>query len=276
MIVPRRISALLFGLFTAATAPLIAETCNGGASCASPCPAAGTCWGDSDCTGGGTCIPWPEWPFCTPSSCTCLGGGSWACSDDCAGVCAPGPSDSDGDGWPDETDNCPTIPNPGQQNCDRDAMGDACDACPCDALEDIDGDLICAPEDNCPYVHNPTQADIDADGLGDACDCRPQDPEAGTPPEVARLVADAVADQVTRFRWDTTPRADRYQIVRSSMPDPFVMECVTGRDADPVDTEFLESEIPLAGIAWLYRVRGVDAPCGGGPWIGGSTLPDCP
>jgi hypothetical protein len=41
-----------------------------------------------------------------------------------------GPTDSDGDGVPDETDNCPSISNPDQADNDGDGIGNVCDPTP--------------------------------------------------------------------------------------------------------------------------------------------------
>lgn len=100
------------------------------------------------------------------------------------------PSDSDGDGVPDEEDNCPTIFNPVrpldngvQADSDGDGVGDACDPCPLAAHTDVcpvpspddeDGDGVPLLEDNCPEVPNPDQRDSDGDGRGDACDACPK------------------------------------------------------------------------------------------------------
>ena len=267
-----------FGLLTLslafASSLALAGTCLNPGDCADPCPAAETCTSTADCAWGDWCMPYPEWPVCSPSFCTC-DGGSWTCTDDCAGYCVPENSDLDGDGVPDASDNCPTIPNPQQQNCDRDGAGDACDACHCDAENDIDSDGICAPTDNCRYVYNPTQFDADGDGVGDACDCRPLDPAAGTPGEVSGLVAEVVAGGGTRFHWTPAARADRYEILRESLPDR-AFDCLTSHDVDPIDTQFVETAVPGPGVGWGYLVRGVDGPCGGGSWGGWAGPPDCP
>jgi len=45
--------------------------------------------------------------------------------DDNGGTIPP-PTDTDGDGVPDESDNCPTVPNTDQTDTDGDVIGDAC------------------------------------------------------------------------------------------------------------------------------------------------------
>jgi hypothetical protein len=65
------------------------------------------------------------------------------------------PTDTDGDGVPDNVDNCPTVANPDQHDHDGDGRGDACDVCP--HIPDAGGDS-------------------DGDGVGDACDPRPTQP----------------------------------------------------------------------------------------------------
>jgi parallel beta-helix repeat protein len=93
----------------------------------------------------------------------------------CGDVCEL--SDSDGDGFPDNTDNCKLVPND-QKDSDGDGVGDACDLCPNVSNpnnNDYDGDGrgdIC---DNCPYVANPLQEDADGDKVGDVCDECPND-----------------------------------------------------------------------------------------------------
>ncbi|MCA9523503.1 MAG: amidohydrolase family protein [Myxococcales bacterium] len=93
------------------------------------------------------------------------------------------PTDSDGDGVPDDKDNCPTIFNPSQSNKDGDSLGDDCDPCPGDAdtticststSGDTDGDGVPDDQDNCKFIKNPGQDDADGDGIGDACDECPQ------------------------------------------------------------------------------------------------------
>ena len=73
------------------------------------------------------------------------------------------PTDTDGDGIPDDTDNCVNDANPAQVDSDEDGIGNACDV-------DNDNDEVPNSGDNCPAISNPDQLDFDNDGLGDACD----------------------------------------------------------------------------------------------------------
>jgi hypothetical protein len=94
-------------------------------------------------------------------------------------------TDTDGDGFPDETDNCPNTAND-QGDVNEDGIGDACqpgdsdgdgwpdaeDHCPATAdanNDNSDGDSLGDSCDNCPAVDNESQADANEDGIGDAC-----------------------------------------------------------------------------------------------------------
>lgn len=107
------------------------------------------------------------------------------------------PTDSDGDGIPDDRDNCATVFNPPramnldngmQPDTDNDMVGDACDVCPLDAMtttcsrpdpNDRDNDSIPNVQDNCPDVANMDQADRDNDMIGDVCDACPDESNLG-------------------------------------------------------------------------------------------------
>lgn len=87
-----------------------------------------------------------------------------------------GPSDRDGDGYPDDIDKCPDIPEDGAQpspydGCpaqdrDGDGIDDAADDCP-DEPEDMDG---IQDEDGCP------ETDADRDNINDPEDACPLEP----------------------------------------------------------------------------------------------------
>ena len=162
-------------------------------------------------------------------------------------------------------------------DCDSDGDGleDPCDPCPNDPDNDIDLDGVCGDVDNCPDVSNLAQVDTDNDGLGDACDCAPADPQAGLPPEIKGLVAEALPSG-TRYLWQAAPFADTYDILRDDRFDPPSGICRTGADPDPTDLEFIELETPPLGTYWWFLVRGVDEVCGPGPWSRGFFVGSCP
>ncbi len=98
-----------------------------------------------------------------------------------------GPTDSDGDGVPDDLDVCPGfddnvdtdgdgVPD-GCDVCagfddtldaDGDGVPDGCDACPLDNPDDTDADGVCDSDDLCPGFDD--GVDGDGDGVPDGCD----------------------------------------------------------------------------------------------------------
>jgi hypothetical protein len=87
---------------------------------------------------------------------------------DCDGV--------DETGFTGPRDNCALVCDPTNTDTDGDGRGDVCDSCPLSPLDDADGDGICEDTDNCPAHTNAGQEDADADSVGDACDQLDGDP----------------------------------------------------------------------------------------------------
>ena len=75
-------------------------------------------------------------------------------------------TDTDGDGFPDNSDNCPDVIVNDQSDINGDGVGDLCQP------DDDDGDGYPASEDNCPAIDNPLQSDVNGNGVGDACEAQ--------------------------------------------------------------------------------------------------------
>jgi concanavalin A-like lectin/glucanase superfamily protein len=136
---------------------------------------------------------------------------------------------------------------------------------------DGDGDGRVDPADNCPGVSNPVQADADADGAGDACDCAPADSSVFTAPgdfSGPRLgeggdhdLLDWCADEL-KVGPGTT-----YDVLRGSVHELPVGSgpsetCLQDNLTSPT---IIDTQIPVAGRAFFYLVRGMNA-CGVGSW----------
>jgi aminopeptidase N len=147
------------------------------------------------------------------------------------------PADADLDGVPDPVDNCPATVNPGQSDNDGDSSGDSCD-------DDDDNDL-----------------------LVDTLDCAPLDREQGEPGEVSGLVAYGPAGEATQLSWSPAPRADLYDVMRSSLD---TVASGPGSCHAPAQAGliFVEADLPPAGEGFAYLVRGYDSGCGGGGTLG--------
>ncbi len=178
----------------------------------------------------------------------------------CAGV------NLDGDAFTDNADNCPLVSQPSQADADGDKVGDACDLCPAvrDAAQaDLDLDGVGDACDKCPFVVDSDQADSDGDGAGDACDPFGSDASKSVPS--AAITLNATHNRVSgvsTFSWTAEPKSTAYEFYRGTQPmvaARFYGTCQNARDGNTVDTQFAESEAPVAGSAYFYLVIGVAA-----------------
>ncbi len=122
-----------------------------------------------------------------------------------------GPTDTDGDGFPDSSDNCPNTANADQTNTDvaldnnPDHLGDACDT-------DDDGDGLLDAEE-ATYGTDPLLPDTDGDGLTDADEINTY----GTNPLLADTDGDGISDgaEVTAGRNPMVNEAAVLMIINS-------------------------------------------------------------
>jgi hypothetical protein len=86
-----------------------------------------------------------------------------------AGECVTlGLTDTDGDGFPDDSDNCPSVSNPAQEDADQDGIGDACDNAPPVAACGSDCVGVCeatGPEGRVVTLDSAGSFDPDGDSL---------------------------------------------------------------------------------------------------------------
>jgi len=87
------------------------------------------------------------------------------------GTLSVAPSDSDGDGIPNDSDLCPAtganVPVDANGCSDPQVDGDSDGYCDVNAASG--GPSACVGADNCPLIPNADQLDTNADGYGDAC-----------------------------------------------------------------------------------------------------------
>lgn len=149
-------------------------------------------------------------------------------------VCSP--FDADLDGVQQLADNCPQVANPSQLDSDADRIGDLC------------------------------QGDYDGDGLADTADCAPRSAAGGRPSETAAVRWDSES----LLRWDASPFADRYDLLRVTLPGIAPSQfgdCINSLDADPTNTELSDTQSPAPGQGLGYLVRGRNLLCAlAGTW----------
>jgi hypothetical protein len=192
-----------------------------------------------------------------------LAGASFASTDGARPVRCSG-TNLDGDPFAGPNDNCPLIVQSSQTDSDGDGVGDGCDLCPAlpDARQaDLDRDGIGDRCDRCPFLPDTAQLDGDADGAGDVCDPAPADPARAVPSEAITLTGtNNRLTGVSRLQWTAEARSSRYELYRGTaamVAARFYGTCQNGRDPNPLDRQFDESELPASGTAYFYLVLGV-------------------
>lgn len=172
----------------------------------------------------------------------------------------------DADPQTDANDNCPLVANAAQTDSDLDGVGDACDLCASTrdrAQFDSDGDGVGDACDRCPFLGDSEQPDADGDGAGDGCDPFASDATRGVPS--AAITLSLTHDRLTgttTINWSAEARSSRYELYRGSRAQVearFYGVCQNGRDPNPNDRLFAESESPAVGSAFFYLVLGVGA-----------------
>jgi hypothetical protein len=136
---------------------------------------------------------------------------------------------------------------------------------------DRDGDGVVDPADNCPGVSNPGQADTDTDGVGNDCDCAPANSSVFTAPGDFGGPRLGERGDHDLLEWCSDELkvgpGTSYDVLRGSVDELPVGgvppdTCLHDNLTSPTTTD---TEIPLAGRAFFYLVRGTNA-CGVGTW----------
>ncbi|MDD9892596.1 MAG: thrombospondin type 3 repeat-containing protein, partial [Gammaproteobacteria bacterium] len=173
--------------------------------------------------------------------------------------CAPGETDTDGDGVFDNVDNCPAIQNADQTDTDGDEAGNVCDddddndnVSDSDEatngtdplLADTDSDDTNDDTDNCPLTANEDQTDTDQDGDGNACDDDDDNDNVSDTDEATNgtdpLLADTDSDDVNDDTDNCPVDANNDQANQDN--DDFGDVCDDDRDGDGTNNE--QDEFP--------------------------------
>ena len=118
--------------------------------------------------------------------------------------------------------------------------------------------------DNCPEYSNPGQADFDRDGSGDPCDCAFTNPAVRPSAEVEGLVVESLGAGALRLSWAQAAGASSYEVVRGALSALSATHMGLCQAADIAELGWDDADVPAAGEAFVYLVRGVSPGCGPG------------